>query len=640
MNYRQRHDQGHDYRNHDHREGNPQRRTPWRRNNHRQPRHRWSNGGIGGARGWRWLGLGLLSFSLVMGLVMGLGLRPGLAQFPNPLGAAGGNSPPLGVQRIGVLEMATITLDGHDLFNIASPVVFNRNEPGELVPVEVRARQIETHLSQVVGQALQYVTVNAELDNLDPDVEGVIRVSIQEMNQLPVLVATIGNLPELRGLLTVTDSDAQYHGVTKTELAETWRDILDEEMPRSLAGRLPGALRQRLRLAGLLLLGGLVISLVLVGTWRMLGSRKHSLEQRKADQLSGLAPPLPEEPGRFLAGALPYTISLDQRLQLVALLRWLMFWSIAFVWVATLASILYQFPETRRFAAGLFSTPVLLLLIWFMAGLVNRIANLTIDRIAYAWEKNELGSVENIEQKSMRISTIIRAAKGFKTTLIYVLALLWLLQVLNLAPASLLAFGAVAALAVSFAAQNLVKDLVNGILILLEDQYAIGDLISTGEVTGIVENLNLRITQIRGEDGRLVTLPNSLIAQVENLSRTWSRATLTIDVAYGTNVDQALAVVQHTAQQMAQDPAWGYLILDPTEMVGVEAITHAGLTLLLWIRTRPLKQFLVAREFRRRLRLAFDQEGIAIGVPQQVWHGLPSDSFPEDHPLAAETSQP
>jgi small-conductance mechanosensitive channel len=241
--------------------------------------------------------------------------------------------------------------------------------------------------------------------------------------------------------------------------------------------------------------------------------------------------------------------------------------------------------------------------------------------------------VENIQQKAMRISTITRAAKGFKTTVIYLLALLWVLQTLRLAPASLLAVGALAALALSFAAQNLVKDLVNGFLILLEDQYAIGDLVSTGQVTGIVENLNLRITQIRGEDGRLVTLPNSLISQVDNLSRTWSRAIIHVDVAYDTPVDHALAVVRHTAQQMGLDPHWGYAILDPTEMLGVEAITHAGITLLLWIRTRPLKQFLVAREFRRRLRLALEQAGIAIGMPQQVFVGdvTPATDDPPAH---------
>jgi moderate conductance mechanosensitive channel len=95
-------------------------------------------------------------------------------------------------------------------------------------------------------------------------------------------------------------------------------------------------------------------------------------------------------------------------------------------------------------------------------------------------------------------------------------------------------------------------------------------------------------------------------------------------VAYGTNVDEALWVLHETAHVMANDPEWRYAILNPVEMLGVESMTHAGLTLLIWIRTRPLKQFLVAREFRRRLRIAFDKAGIAIGVPQQAFTELPN----------------
>ncbi len=163
------------------------------------------------------------------------------------------------------------------------------------------------------------------------------------------------------------------------------------------------------------------------------------------------------------------------------------------------------------------------------------------------------------------------------------------------------------------------KDLVNGFLILLEDQYAIGDFITTSTAAGIVENLNLRVTQVRGPDGRLITLPNSLIEQVDNLSRTWSRVDLTIDVAYDTDIDHALRVVRHVAHTLAADPLWQQDILNPTEMVGVEAVTHAGISIRIWIRTRPLQQFPVAREYRRRLRLAFEQEGITIGVPQQVF---------------------
>jgi small conductance mechanosensitive channel len=309
-----------------------------------------------------------------------------------------------------------------------------------------------------------------------------------------------------------------------------------------------------------------------------------------------------------------------------------MFWGLAFVWITGLASVLYIFPQTRGYAFRLFTVPVLLLLAWFFTGLLNRVANIGLERVAQAWTKNELGDLDDIQRKSMRISTITGALKGLKTAVIYVTATLLVLQTLRVAPASLLAFGAVAALAISFGAQNLVKDLVNGFLILLEDQYAIGDLVTIGTTTGIVENLNLRITQIRGEDGRLVTLPNSLIAQVDNLSRSWSRANVNIDVAYGTNVDEALWVVHETAQIMASDPEWRYAILNPVEMLGVEAISHAGISILIWIRTRPLKQFLVAREFRRRLRIAFDRAGIAIGVPHQVFTAVsPDEGIPELH---------
>ncbi|NJL48915.1 MAG: mechanosensitive ion channel family protein [Leptolyngbyaceae cyanobacterium SM2_5_2] len=537
------------------------------------------------------------------------------------------------MQRIGLLEVTVVTLDGTDLFEIASPMVPNRDDPGSLVPIEVRARQIEINLNQVVAQALN-PTASAAAD-LTPDgaEASLIQVKIDQVNDLPVLFVVLNDPSEPKSLLTVTDSDAQYHGISKVALAEQWQGILQQALDQAVESRQPGALGDRLRQAGLIVLGSLLLSLVLWGLWRILGWRKQILESRQTaggSQLD-LEVNAQSEPGRAsLPSVMRYQMSLQQRLQLMSFLRWLLMCGLVFVWISALASVLYLFPQTRRYASTLFSTPLLLLATWFAAGFLNRLANLSIDRIAQAWENNELSTLDNIQHKAMRVSTITRAVKGFKTAVIYVLAILLVLQLLELAPASLLAFGAVAALALSFAAQNLVKDLVNGFLILLEDQYAIGDLVTMGSTTGIVENLNLRITQIRGEDGRLVTLPNSLIAQVDNLSRTWSRAIMTINVAYGTDVNQALVVIRETAQAMAQDPVWRSNILDPTEMLGVEDMTHAGLTILLWIRTQPLKQFLVAREFRRRLRLAFEQEGIAIGIPQQLLSGLNEQEVPAE----------
>jgi small conductance mechanosensitive channel len=527
-----------------------------------------------------------------------------------------------------VLEVSPVTLDGRELFEIASPTVFNRDQPGQQVPVEVRAKQIELNLNQVINQAFNRSALVPEAAATRVAPADFIEVTIETVNDLPVLFGTVDVLAEPRVLLTVTDSDAQYHGLSEAALAKRWAAVLQEAFQRTWASRQPEARQRQVQQLLLILLASLVLTLALAGFWQVLGWRKQALEQQQAqasrDRTAADPARLPSPPHR-------YWFSPEQRLQLVAFFRWLMFWGIAFVWIGGLAAILNLFPQTRRYASGLFTVPVLLLVTWFMASLLNRLANIGIDSIAQAWEKNDPGPVRNLEHRSMRISTITSAAKGVKTVLIYALALVSLLQILRLAPASVLAFSALAALALTFAAQNLVKDLVNGVLILLEDQYAIGDLITTGGTTGIVENLNLRITQIRGEDGRLVTLPNSLIAQVDNLSRNWSRAVITTDVAYGTDVDQALAVVRHTANAMAADSAWRSAILIPTEVLGVNGISHAGLSLVIWIRTQPLKQYAVGREFRRRLRLALEQAHITIGIPQQNITG-----GPEDYGLAAE----
>ncbi len=584
----------------------------------------------------RYLLTAVLVLSLTLGLHPGSWVRlsapalspqPAQAALPNPLGGSN-NTPPLGVQRVGVLEVSPVTLDGRELFEIASPAVFNRDQPGQQVPVEVRAKQIEVNLNQAINQAFNRAALVPDVAATLVAPADFIEVTIETVNDLPVLFGTVDALAEPRVLLTVTDSDAQYHGLSEATLAKRWAGVLQGAFQRAWTSRQPEARQRQVQQLLLILLASLVLTLALAGSWQVLGWRKQALEQQQA-----LASPDPAaaDPARLPASPYRYWFSPEQRLQLVAFLRWLMFWGIAFVWIGGLAASLNLFPQTRRYASSLFTVPVLLLVTWFIASLLNRLANIGIDSIAQAWEKNDLGTVQSLEHRSMRISTIISAAKGVKTVLIYALALVSLLQILRLAPASVLAFSALAALALTFAAQNLVKDLVNGVLILLEDQYAIGDLITTGGTTGIVENLNLRITQIRGEDGRLVTLPNGLIAQVDNLSRNWSRAVITIDVAYGTDVDEALAVVRHTAAAMAADPAWRSAILTPTEVLGVNGISHAGLSLVIWIRTQPLKQYAVGREFRRRLRLALEQASITIGVPQQN-----ITSGPEDYGLTAE----
>ncbi|NET06655.1 MAG: mechanosensitive ion channel family protein [Symploca sp. SIO2B6] len=184
-------------------------------------------------------------------------------------------------------------------------------------------------------------------------------------------------------------------------------------------------------------------------------------------------------------------------------------------------------------------------------------------------------------------------------------------------------------LAISLASQHAVKDVINGFLILWEDQYAVGDFIFLGTLGGKVENMNLRITQLRNEEGRLISIPNGTISVVENLSKDWSQVNFTIDVAYDTPLKLALAVIEQVVEQMYSERQWKKQILETPEVLGIDQISHTGILIRVCIKTKPLEQSKVAREFRLRLKLAFDQHGIRVGIPQQILWQRPIEVLKE-----------
>ncbi|PZV11620.1 MAG: mechanosensitive ion channel protein MscS [Leptolyngbya sp.] len=525
---------------------------------------------------------------------------------------------PSGVERRGTLESTGVRLDGQQLFRIASPAVLNRSQPDSQIPVEVRARQIEGNLEQLVtGTGLPDKTV------LDPKT---LQVLIETINGHPVLLVKDATLVEPKVLLTVTDADAQYASSRKDRLAAQWQKILESELRQAVELRQPEALQQQVSTVINVLVAMVLLTLVLGATWAFFRQRKHHLEQRQAaESLLIHAQELeaqerqPIEPsdigsGLQLLPRLRHHFSVQQRLQIVRFIRWLLFWAIAFTWIVGIAYSLNTFPQTRQFAKKVVAIPIVLLLTWFLTGLTNRLTDLIVDRFIESREQEQFLTAANLQ----RIATIANVIKGLKVVLLYAIAILSVLQWLNLIPGLILTLGALVALAISFAAQSLVKDLVNGFLILLEDQFRIGDNIVVGDVLGTVENLNLRVTQIRSDNGNLITVPNSLIATVENRTRTWARADFRIEVAYNTNVDHALAVVRETVDRMAQDPQWQSVILDTHELFGVDQISHAGIVIRIWIKTVPSQQWAIARELRRRLKIAFDLHHIQIGIPQQI----------------------
>jgi moderate conductance mechanosensitive channel len=547
---------------------------------------------------------------------------PVLGQMPSLTAPSAGQPLPIGVERQGTLETTRVRLDGQELFKIASPAVLNRNEPGGQIPVEIRAKQIEANLARLVtGNEL------SDEETLNPNT---IHVSIETLNGQPVLFANDTTLVEPRVLLTVTDADAQYHSLSKAQLATRWQRILQSELRQALKLRQPEALKRQI--ATVIRVWGIVAALTLgLGAiWVFWGRRRQQLEQRQAAELAVAQAEVAStieavtvdkdsetgeaEPSFRLFHGLHHYLGLQRRLQMIRLLRWLTFWLIALVWIVGVAYSFSVFPQTRQFARRIIAVPIVLLLTWFITGLLNRLTDLATDRFIQKQQQEQSLTAANLQ----RIATIANVIKGLKMVVLYTVAILWVLQWLNYVPGSILTLGAALALVVSFAAQSLVKDLVNGFLILLEDQFRIGDQIRTATAAGRVENLNLRITQIRSDDGNLITLPNSLITQVENMSRTWARTDFQIEVAYNTDIDFALAVVRETVDRLAHDSEWRSSILDTHELLGVEQLSHTGIVIRVWIKTAPLKQWVIARELRRRLKIAFDRHHIQIGIPQQV----------------------
>ena len=190
----------------------------------------------------------------------------------------------------------------------------------------------------------------------------------------------------------------------------------------------------------------------------------------------------------------------------------------------------------------------------------------------------------------------------------------------------LLATAGIAGLAIGFGAQTLVQDVISGFFILLEDQYAIGDVIAAGGVDGVVEKVNLRTTILRDLHGVVHVIPNGEIRVLSNKTKGWSRAVLEIGVGYGEDPDRVIAILEEIAAEIYADSVFGSLLLEEPSVPGVEAFGDSAIQIRLMAKTLPLKQWDVARELRRRIKHRFDAEGIELPFPQRmVWHrGDPS----------------
>jgi len=215
--------------------------------------------------------------------------------------------------------------------------------------------------------------------------------------------------------------------------------------------------------------------------------------------------------------------------------------------------------------------------------------------------------------------TVAQLLRSVGRVMLFVLALLLTLnQFMDIAP--LLAGAGILGLAFSFGAQSLVKDVITGFFLLVDNSIAVGDVVEVAGKSGSVERVNLRVVHLRGLDGSVHIIPNGQISVVSNMTRGWSRAVVDVGVAYETDIDHALEIIRDEVSRMAADAQWTSRLDGTPEVQGVQALGDHGVTLRVLLRTLPGRQWEVGREFRRRIKDRFDREKIEIPFPQQTIH--------------------
>jgi small conductance mechanosensitive channel len=261
---------------------------------------------------------------------------------------------------------------------------------------------------------------------------------------------------------------------------------------------------------------------------------------------------------------------------------------------------------------------VRILVILIGAYLVRRFGGMLIDKIIRKAVVSKGFLTPEAEKK--REDTLIAVFEGALKVVIWAAVILMVISELGVNIGPLLAGAGVVGLAIGFGAQYIIRDFFTGLFIILENQYRVGDVICIGDKCGMVENINLRMTVIRDADGAVHHIPNGEIKIATNKSKGFARVNLVIGVAYDTDLEKVKKVVNQVGQEMTQDPEWKDKIIKAPEFIRVDNFGASSVDIKISGEVKPLEQWGVLGELRKRIKIAFDKEGIEIPFPQRVVH--------------------
>jgi len=246
------------------------------------------------------------------------------------------------------------------------------------------------------------------------------------------------------------------------------------------------------------------------------------------------------------------------------------------------------------------------LLIWILRSLAKKFTALQIRRLPSGFRVQQVRT----------LASVITSVGVFIILFVASLEVLPLLG-LNLGP--LLASAGVAGIAIGFGAQTLVKDFINGFFILIDNQYDLGDKISIAGVKGVVEDMSLRRTTLRDDDGTVHVVPNSQITIVSNMTRDWSQVAMRVVVSYSEPSDRIVRLLEQVGEDLRHDPGFEHLILSDVDVPGIDRVGGGEAEYLMLVKTKPNHQFAVSRELRRRIKEVFERNKIQTPAPGRVY---------------------
>ncbi|MBL0917240.1 MAG: mechanosensitive ion channel [Hydrogenophaga sp.] len=255
---------------------------------------------------------------------------------------------------------------------------------------------------------------------------------------------------------------------------------------------------------------------------------------------------------------------------------------------------------------------LIVLAAWVLVGVLNRAIRVLRDRVA--------GQFDDDREAAKRAETLSRVFRYLVVVVISLITGMLVLGELGVSVAPILGAAGVVGLAVGFGAQSLVKDYFTGFFLLLENQIRQGDVVKLGEHAGLVEEVTLRYVQLRDYDGNVHYVPNGHITTVINMTRGFSQAVADVAVSVHEDVDAVVEVIRTVAAGLRGDEAFGARILADLEVAGVERWDNAAVVIRCRFRTLPLEQWGIRREFLRRLKAAFQAQGIRLPYPNLTVH--------------------